>query len=334
MIKFHAGVAQRAMTSKRQSAGLAMAVALVSSAVVAQSVTNPRLFVVETVTRQVQSQFPQRGAVQSYLVTQGAFDPDDNGLFEHPDLFRQMFTNYIPADYTGAVCLNWEGQGMAKLVAPIGSTIQRNTMKSYVEVLTLAKELRPNARIGYYNLPMREYWNRDQAWRNRNLSLQPIIDASDCLFPSIYDFYQTGEWAGHDPNADLRYVREVVGIALEMAQGKPVYPYVSPRYHASNYENGLKLIPAAEFKSHIHEAFEANYQGDRADGLVWWGADRYYRWLGLQNYPTTHPQFWISYVCRRVFDAEISPTSTDDAHFTNIHRRTLRQISDVINGAL
>jgi hypothetical protein len=334
MIKIHAGAAQRAMTSKRQTAGLAMALALVSSAVIAQSVTNPRVFVVETVTRQVQSQFPQRGAVQSYLISEGSFDPDDNGRFEHEQLFRQVFTNYIPADYTGAVCLNWEGQGMAGLRAPIGSTYQRETIRSYVQLLSLAKELRPNAQIGFYNLPMREYWNRDQAWRDRNLSLQIIIDASDCLFPSIYDFYKTGEWSGHDPKSDLLYVQECVGMALEMANGKPVYPYISPRYHLSNYVYGMQLIPGAEFKSHIGAAFDVAYKGDRADGLVWWGADRYYRWLGRQNYPPAHPQFWVSYVCRRVFDAEISQTASDDSHFTTIHRKTLRQISDVINGAL
>lgn len=321
------------MPLKRLVAGIALAAAMGGSAVLGQMATGQRLFVVEIVTPTVQAQFPQRGAVQSYLVSQGAFDPDNNGLFEHEQQFRQMFTNYIPANYTGAVCLDWEGQGMARLLAPIGSTIQRQTMKSYVELMTLAKELRPHAQIGFYNLPMNEYWTRDQAWRDRNLALQPIIDAGDCLFPSIYDFYKTGQWVGHDPDRDLQYVRECVGIALEMANGKPVYPYVSPRYHVSNYTYGLRLIPVDEFKSHIRAAFDFNVGGDRADGLVWWGADQYYRWLGQQNLPQTSSQYWMSFVCRTVFAAEIPSNTTDDAHFTNIHRRTLRQIADVISDA-
>lgn len=318
---------------KRLMGGVALAVALCGTAVIGQTVTTQRLFVVETVTPAVQSQFQQRGAVKSYIVNQGTFDPDNNGLFEHSRPFIETFTNQVPFHYAGPVCLDWEGQGMARLLAPIGSQMQLQTMKAYVELLTLAQELRPNAQIGFYNLPMSEYWHRNQAWRDRNLSLAPIIDASDCLFPSVYDYYRTGQSAGHSPEFDLQYVRESVLMALEMAHGKPVYPYVTPRCHPSNYHYGLRLIPVDEFKSHVRAAFDPDYRGDRADGLVWWGADRYYRWLGQQNYPPPHPQFWMSYVCRTVFATEIPPNVTDDAHFTNIHRRTLRQLSEVINDA-
>jgi hypothetical protein len=288
------------------------------------------LFVNEEVTDAVRSQFLQRCASEAIIINQGHFDPDNNGRFEHRRAFRQAMTDLVPQNYSGPVCLDWEGAGFAGLRARAGSVMHTQTLQAYLDVIALARELRPKSQLGYYNIPMKEYWNRDEAWRQRNLALQPIVDASDCLFPSVYDFYKSNESVYHDPLEDLRYVRECVHMALEMSEGRPVYPYVWPRYHNSNPTNGLRLIDGAEFKSHVAAVFETEFRGDRADGVVWWGADRYFRWLSLQSFPPHHPDYFLNLQCRNVFNAEIPPNTSDDAHFTTIHRRTLRQLSEVI----
>jgi hypothetical protein len=180
---------------------------------------------------------------------------------------------------------------------------------------------------------MSEYWNRNEAWRQRNFALAPIVAASDCLFPSVYDFYKSYESPYHDPRADLLYVSESVKMALEMSGGRPVYAYVWPRYHESNPVYGYHLIPGAEFKSHVAAVFLAQYKGDRPDGIVWFGADHYFRWFSQQHYPTFHPHYNLAAYLNDMFEAEIPNNMTDDAYFTSIHKKTLRQLWEVIRDA-
>src|SRR5204863_325583 len=123
---------------------------------------------------------------------------------------------------------------------------------------------------------------------------------------------------------DHAYVKESVALALEMASGKPVYPYMWPRFHNSNHVLGYHLIPEAEFKSHVAMIFKATYNGARAAGVVWWGADQYYYWMATHYPHGGPPQYADGPILAHVFQQEISPGETASQYFTRIHKRTLR----------
>jgi hypothetical protein len=189
--------------------------------------------------------------------------------------------------------------------------------------------MRPLAQFGYYGLPMSSFI-RDENWVNSQLALQPIYDQSDILFPSVYDFYASGQ-AYASVTDDLSRVRGTVEMALRVSNGKPVYPYIAARYHESNAQYGMYLIPGDEFKQHVAEVFASRYGDRRVAGVVWWGADRYYLWLSRQEFPAWHPLRALSLQCRAMFSYEFYPGETDERHFTRIHKAILKRLTEVIS---
>jgi hypothetical protein len=96
------------------------------------------------------------------------------------------------------------------------------------------KRQRPAAKVGFYALPHTEYWKQDEQWTSAMRALQPIIDACDVVFPSIYDFY------GKDPQRDRERFSAVIRLALELSRGKPVYMYAQHRYHNSTMRQAIR----------------------------------------------------------------------------------------------
>jgi hypothetical protein len=291
----------------------------------------PKLYVAENVSAQTQALFTQNRAEKTMLVYAISFDPDNNGMFEHDELFRSSLNELVPAGYTGPVALDWEGTAIHGLQAPIGSEVHTRSVQQYVNLIRRAKELRPNAKWGYYGLPIGRYWGRNDEWRAMATALMPIFEESRALFPSVYDAFKSNETPNHDPQEDLAVTRDIVKLALQVSQGKPVYPFVWPRYDPNNLVWGFKLIDDREFTDNAKAIFETNYQGDKADGLIWWGADPYWRWLSLQNYSPSHPEYSISQRLRAIFEQEIPEGQTDEVHFNRIHRHTLELLSQTID---
>ena len=94
-------------------------------------------------------------------------------------------------------------------------------------------------------------------------------------------------------------------LAMELSEGKPVYPYIWHRYPDFNPVQGYRLIPAAELKAQVAAVFETNLDGRRADGVMWWGADQYFYWMATGE--------------------------TAAQYFTRIHKRTIKLFAEVLN---
>ena len=139
--------------------------------------------------------------------------------------------------------------------------------------------------------------------------------------------YKANQNQYHVPAEDIEVNKDCVKMALRYAEGKPVYPYIWARWHDSNAEWGYKLIHELEFKEHVKSCFQTSWNGDRADGIVWWGGDFYYRGLSLQNLAPGHPLEAVSQRLRDIFDAEIPAGMTDHNHFNMIHSKILNQLS-------
>jgi hypothetical protein len=134
----------------------------------------------------------------------------------------------------------------------------------------LAARLRTHGfdeQIGIYGLPpIRDYWRAIQppnnpqflAWQTENDALKPLVDSEDALFPSLYTFYADQEgWES--------YARANVAEARRLANGKPVYAFISMTYHDSNRTLGGHLIPQDYWRRQLQVLNQI------ADGVVIWG---------------------------------------------------------------
>lgn len=105
----------------------------------------------------------------------------------------------------------------------------------YLKVMNMAKNLRPAKNFGFYevlpNMRLADWANSQGApgtperieYDQLALLRQPAADASDYIAPSLYTYWDDLDtWKAF---ADL-----VIETALSMAGGKPVYPFICPRY--------------------------------------------------------------------------------------------------------
>ena len=119
------------------------------------------------------------------------------------------------------------------------------TREFFERVYNAVKTLRPLAKVGIYNQPAQTYWG----WLNPTSAAAMhaghdevpwFWQMVDVILPSIYAFYKSvPDFRAPGPNQDREssfdaYCRANIGAALRIANGKPVYPYVSFQYHPSN----------------------------------------------------------------------------------------------------
>jgi hypothetical protein len=93
-----------------------------------------------------------------------------------------------------------------------------------------------------------------------------------------------------------------------------------------------QLIPEAQFKAQVTSILAAEFNGVHADGIVWWGADHYFYWMA-QNHPAGESPYQDAPLLAQVFAAEFAVGETAAQHFTRIHKKALRRISDMIQTA-
>ncbi|ASU35131.1 hypothetical protein MuYL_3246 [Mucilaginibacter xinganensis] len=138
----------------------------------------------------------------------------------------------------------------------------------------MAKTLRPNVKWGYYAVPFSRYYNRSKLGDDLS-KIEPLLKECDVFFPSFYQNYKDGS-IGRDDNEKFAF--ENLNAILPVAQRmhKPVLPFVWYRYHVSNRNIGLQLIPSDEFEKYLNSILSVNYNGKKVSGLVCWSVDSYY----------------------------------------------------------
>ena len=86
-----------------------------------------------------------------------------------------------------------------------------------------------------------------------------------------------------------------------------------------------------QFQAHVNAVFTASYQGDKADGIVWWGADLYWLWLTQQGYTPSHPNYSAAQAAQALFDQEIPDGMQPQAYFDQLHTHMLDVLDDVLD---
>ncbi|HUJ16771.1 MAG TPA: hypothetical protein VL197_02165 [Nitrospirota bacterium] len=131
------------------------------------------------------------------------------------------------------------------------------------EVAVLIKKNAPQSQIGFYGIPLREYWaslaekssQQYKDWVNKNEQYIALIQEVDILFPSLYTFYPFPEqWE--------KYAIE--NIKQAKIYGKPVYPFLWPQYHDSTILKG-SYINGDLWRLELETCYKY------ADGIVMWG---------------------------------------------------------------
>lgn len=203
-------------------------------------------------------------------------DPTGSDVFDSVS-FRQGIEKHFPgvAD-TGIGIIDWETKTFDSLCyQPANSKAFKRSISRFTEILDIAKRLRPNVRWGIYNVPYYSYWKRaDQTWKNQGEILKPLLAKTDILMISLYDFYKDGT----QYTDDKAFVQENMRMALQVAQelGKPLFVFIWQRYHNSNPDNGLELIPQQEFVLHIDNILQTTFKDQHVAGLIWFDAQDYF----------------------------------------------------------
>jgi Hyaluronidase len=150
------------------------------------------------------------------------------------------------------------------------TAVVSGSVNEYLTLLLRVRSVGFQGSIGYYGVPpVRDYWRAlsppnsqsYRAWQSENDLLQPLANAVDALFPSLYTFYD-------DYDGWTRYAIANLSEARRLAHGKPVYAFIWPQFHDSNKSIGLSLISGNFW------ALQLQTIAQYADGVIIWGGWR------------------------------------------------------------
>lgn len=159
------------------------------------------------------------------------------------------------------------------------SVIEQSISK-FSRVIDIVREEAPGLTLGIYSiLPAPDYWaiisgdsSRLRAWDACNRRLSVLARKVDVILPSLYTFYD--DEAGWE-----KYAKATIDAARQY--GKPVYPFLWPRYHDSNSKLGGKPIPGRVWRRQLE------FCRREADGVWLWN------WNVQPEAWDEHAEWWV-----------------------------------------
>lgn len=137
-----------------------------------------------------------------------------------------------------------------------------------VDLIGMCRIACPNAQFAYYSggAPNRNYFGAValdgaagyETWQTQNDWYQPVANAVDAMFPSLYTFYP-------NESQNLTYMRENIREARRLNPNVPCYPFIWPQYHDSNVGMVGQFIPYRYWYRILDQCAKW------ADGAVLWG---------------------------------------------------------------
>ena len=137
-------------------------------------------------------------------------------------------------------------------------------INKYKKVIAAFRKALPKTKLGLYSMLPERNWNapcgdpkkaatRARAWHSGNLKLQPLADAVDIIFPSLYTIYPDAKSMACWTN----YAK--ANIAEAKIYGKPVWAFLWMKNKVDN-----TWVPTDLWR----QSLETVYQ--HADGVVLW----------------------------------------------------------------
>jgi hypothetical protein len=192
--------------------------------------------------------------------------------------FENWLDDNIPYDYNGPICLDMEGEWWT-MMNWVGSQDEMDVIIDfYIQGLEYARELRPNARFGYWGLPKKAQTHHTY----NGPSIRRLLVESDVIFP---DTYENNPGAG-----DEERIQAHIEKCIEMVEGRvPVHVQMSPRFQDPDI-GGYRHFHTMEelIRDQARPALEARWQNEdgyhRVASIGLWDAYVYVR-----NY---HDNWW------------------------------------------
>jgi hypothetical protein len=262
------------------------------------------------------------------VLNRNIVDPNGISILNKEYLNDPMVINIMKLISSEYVAIDYEA-GPWSIVcseSPTGKLF-KNSLDQMIDYMYYIRAKFPNKKFGWYNLPYQKYWDRDQDWRYQMYSLKPLFDVCDVIFPSVYDFYKDN--IEINASGDQSYVKDNVKLALEIANGKPVYPFIAYRYHDSNPTYGFGPIPLNEWKSHVAATLIPSYRGKKIEGIWWWGSMQYqYESVLLNNYGTSDMDNKVRTILGQEIEAATLP---GQKYLEQLHSKYLKALQETIN---
>lgn len=201
----------------------------------------------------------------------GRYDIDrqNKGIIDETLVKAGVNTLYPAKEATGLISIDIENKVFQNVKDfDKGNPEFEKSIAALIKLVSVVKKERPNLSVGIYGIPYRFYYENQKA-RNKDQKLDPLLKVVDYISPSLYIVYPDKE-KGFDANNN--YLKENLKVALEYGKrlGKPVIPYVWYIVHPTNKKYGKELIGRKEMQSYLNIIRDYQYEGRRAEGVIWW----------------------------------------------------------------
>ncbi len=204
-------------------------------------------------------------------------EPSNQGPNARDHDFKDDWKDFVRANRPETLAGKTASQQEIEFARGFNDAARRFWLATLAEV----KRLRPHAKVGYYSMPARTYWeylwpDRAEQWRQRTRrEYQWLYDAVDVFYPDVYALYwcldsgMTPTPGQYQENIEQNtvYIRENVKEAREIAQGRPVIAFIWARYHESSGPFHGQLLNM----NNLRQSFVVP-KAAGADGVVMWDA--------------------------------------------------------------
>ena len=195
--------------------------------------------------------------------------PNNSRKFNRVTLRKEIEKLFPDPNSKGYGMLDWEGPVYNTLVGLSKDDVKYNeSLNEFLNTLRFAKQLRPNVKWGFFNIPLRRnFYKTISEWDSYISKLTPLIQESDVLYMAFYKNYKV-----QDPNVES--IKKM--IQLSQKYGVQSYAVVWDRFDSIDKSIRHDLIPKSEFIEYMDNILKIQNNGNYINGIVWWGRDTWF----------------------------------------------------------
>jgi hypothetical protein len=170
-------------------------------------------------------------------------EESDGGPYDDDNDYADDWRDYIRAEKAHLL----DGLTEEQQENVFRTTWEKAAADFYTATFNRVKELRPQAKVGFFGYPQKFYKNKEEippkiigygdlthTASDRNDRLQWLWDMEDILAPNVYCLFRTEEepddFVENTTESNDEYFRTNTEEALRLANGKPVYSVIHYKY--------------------------------------------------------------------------------------------------------
>jgi len=216
-------------------------------------------------------------------------DPKRQEVADYKRVKKSLETLFPNANQEGVLCIDWENKLYQNIrgnnITRIKSVSNKEYLKGekeFINLIKFIKKLRPNVKVGIFEMPFRVYSN-SEIIKNTNQKLDPILKHVDIIFPCIYIPFPA-KVKSIQSNYDFLKINLDLAFNYGDRLKKPVIPFVWYLYYSPDNTYRKELIPKDELWEYIKyiESYKSS-SNKRVSGIVWWDTPTSYSKTLIRN---------------------------------------------------